>query len=325
MSKPSLIYYEIQDFQKKTLDYIHQHFNVTTLQDPDQDTDEILKSAQVVFAPMGYIFDQNKIERCANLQVIATPTTGTVHIDAEYAKAKNIAICSLKDQKTLLNNITPTAELAWGLVLAATRKIPWAFESLLEGQWIGREFGGKTPKMLSNMTLGVVGLGRLGSWVARYGQAFKMEVFYFDPYVSDNLYARCSSILELAEASDVLSVHVHLTAETEDLIDEIVIAAMSRGSYIINTSRGGVVNEAALLDALKSGHLAGAGLDLLEGEHLPDFKGGLKAHPLINYAKTHDNLVITPKIGGCTVDAWVTTERRVLEMTIDEINKRNAK
>ena len=88
MSKPSLIYYEIQDFQKKTLDYIDQHFNVTTLQDPDQDTDEILKSAQVVFAPMGYIFDQNKIERCANLQVIATPTTGTVHIDAEYAKLK---------------------------------------------------------------------------------------------------------------------------------------------------------------------------------------------------------------------------------------------
>jgi D-3-phosphoglycerate dehydrogenase len=97
---------------------------------------------------------------------------------------------------------------------------------------------------------------------------------------------------------------------------------MKKGSYIINTARGGIVNEDDLLIALKSGHLAGAGLDMLAGEHLPGFKEKLSEHPLVRYAKTHDHLIITPKIGGCTIDAWERTEKHIVDLVINEFGKK---
>jgi D-3-phosphoglycerate dehydrogenase len=97
---------------------------------------------------------------------------------------------------------------------------------------------------------------------------------------------------------------------------------MPKGSYIINTARGGIVNEDALLEALISGHLGGAGLDMLEDEHLPKFKEKLIKNPLIKYANNHDNLIITPKIGGCTMDAWERTERHIVNLIIKELKNR---
>lgn len=321
INKPIVLYYQIQDFRSQTLELMYNLFNVMTVIDPDHDKPELMSMAHVIFAPMGFRFDKKKINLCANLKVIATPTTGTLHIDTDYALGKNISVCSLKDQQTLLNNITPTAELAWGLILSVTRKIHWAYESVLGGRWNCKEFGERTPKMLSNMTLGVLGLGRLGSLVARYGHAFKMKVYYYDPYVENACYIRCGSIIELAKISDILSIHVHLTPKTDNIVNKKVIDSMPKGSFIINTARGGVLNEKALLDALESEHLGGAGLDILKDEHLPGFKTKLKENPLVQYASTHDNLIITPKIGGCTVDAWALTEHRIIDMILEELEK----
>ena len=319
MSKPVLLYYDVLKFQEDNLEYIEKNFELLRLPDPQYDTDEILKRAKVIFAPMGYVLDKRKIDRCRNLQVIGTPTTGEVHIDVDYAKQKQISICSLKDQQAFLSSITPSAELAWGLVLAVTRRIPGVFDSVCEGKWIGREFGRQTPRMLSTMTLGVVGFGRLGSMVARYGSAFKMNVVYYDPFISDDEHTRCNDLYDLARISDIVSVHVHLTKDTERLIGKKFLQSMPGGSFIINTARGGIVDEDALLDALKTGHLAGAGLDMLAGEHLPGFKEQLNEHPLVEYAVNHDNLIITPKIGGCTIDAWGKTERHIVDLIIEEL------
>ena len=322
MNKPTLLYYEISGFQKKTLEYVNKFFSLITLPDPDYDTEEILKEIKVIFTPMGFVFDKCKIDKCENLQIIGSPTTGTHHIDIEYANKRNISICSLKNQQGFLSKITPTAELAWGLVLAVTRQIPRAHNSACEGNWNGRVFGEQTPRMLSAMTLGIIGLGRLGSIVAGYGKAFNMKVFYYDPYANDDRYIRCETLHELAKLSDVVSIHTHLTKETESLVDSEFIRNMPKGSFIINTARGGIVNEEDLLNAMESCHLAGAGLDMLEGEHLPGFKERLSEHPLIRYAKAHDNFIITPKIGGCTIDAWERTEKHIVDLVLNELGEK---
>lgn len=321
-SRPTLVYYELQGFQKTTLEYMHRFFDITTLPDPGCDTADILQKASVVFAPMGFVFGRDKIDACRILEVIATPTTGILHIDHDHARERGISVCSLKNQQEFLSTITCTAELTWGLLLAVVRHLIPAHDSVLEGKWNGRHFGKETPRMLSSMMLGIIGLGRLGSWVARYGNAFGMEVYYYDPYVTVEQYTRCDDLYHLAKSSDIVSVHAHLTKETEGLVDRKFIQCMPRGSFIINTARGGIVDEQALLDGLVSGHLAGAGVDMLAGEHLPGFKQKLSDHPLINYARSHDNLLITPKIGGCTIDAWEKTERHLVDLIIRELEER---
>lgn len=322
MIKPTVLYYAIQDFQEGTLDFIRSKFDIVTLPDPGHDTVEILEEAHVIIAPMGYSFDKNKIDIAKKLQVIGSPTTSTAHIDVDYAKQKNIVICSLQDQQVFLDSITPTAELTWGLILSVIRWIPDSFESVCQGEWSSQDYGKQTPRMLSKMSIGIIGLGRLGRWVAKYAKAFQMDVYYYDPFVSDAQLARCEDLYELARKSDIVTVHVHISKDTKNLIDNKFISAMKKGSYIFNTSRGGIVNESDLLEGLLSGHLAGAGLDMLEGEHLPGFCSGLTDNPLIKYAQSHNNLIITPKIGGCTVDAWEITERRVVELVIEELKKR---
>lgn len=314
VERPTALYYEILDFQADSLELLRAHFDVVSLPDPTHDTAGVLGRARVIFAPMGFLFDRAKIDRCPKLVAIGSPTTGVPHIDAEYAATKGIAVCSLRDQQAFLSTITPTAELAWGMILAVTRRIPWAHESVCAGRWECRHFGQRTPRMLSAMTLGVVGLGRLGSLVAGYGRAFGMPVFYYDPYRGDDRYSRCDSVASLAKASDIVSVHVHATAEAENLIDRTFLEAMPPGSYLVNTARGDVLDEAALLDALDSGHLGGAALDTLRGEHLPGFKERLDEHPLLRYARAHDNLVLTPHYGGSTRDAWERTEARIIEL-----------
>jgi len=301
---------------------MEENFNCVTLPDPEHDTEEVLKKAKVLYAPMGYTFDKEKIDMCSGLRVLGTPTTGELHIDVDYARKGNISICSLRNQKEFLSKITPTAELAWGLLLAVTRQIPRAHNSVCEGNWNGRVFGEQTPRMLSAMTLGIIGLGRLGSIVAGYGKAFNMKVFYYDPYANDDRYIRCETLHELAKLSDVVSIHTHLTKETESLVDSEFIRNMPKGSFIINTARGGIVNEEDLLNAMESCHLAGAGLDMLEGEHLPGFKERLSEHPLIRYAKAHDNFIITPKIGGCTIDAWERTEKHIVDLVLNELGEK---
>lgn len=323
MKKPSILYYETQDFQEPSLDYLKANFNLITLPDPSHDTADILNEAHALFAPMGFVCDKTKIDKCGQLCVIGSPTTGIPHIDENYADLKNIKICSLRDQQSFLAEITPTAELAFGMLIALTRHLPAAFNQVCRGQWDGKYFGTKTPKMMSQMSLGIVGLGRLGTLVAKYGKTFKMKVRYYDPYVECNEYIRCSNLIGLARQSDVISIHVHGTPENEKIINQKFIEEMPRGSVLINTARGNILDEIALLAALESGHLGGAALDTIDGEHLPGFRENLPEHPLLKYANHHDNLLLTPHYGGCTSDAWELTEKHIIDMMINELHERN--
>ena len=143
------------------------------------------------------------MDRCPKLQAIVTNTTGVPHIDVGAAAARGIQVFSLKDEQAFLQTITATAEHTWGLLLALLRRTPWSFQAVLGGKWNRFEFG--APAMLSRLSLGIVGLGRLGTMVARYGAAFGMQVRYHDPYVKApaNRPERKDTIQDLVSVSDV--------------------------------------------------------------------------------------------------------------------------
>jgi D-3-phosphoglycerate dehydrogenase len=237
------------------------------------------------------------LERAARLRWIATASTGTDHLDLPAAEERGIAVLSLKEDREFLNSITATAELTWGLLLATVRRLPWAFAAALEGRWARDEFRGR---QLSGKTLGILGYGRLGTMVADYGLAFRMRVLACDVLpVVPSVGVEMASYERLLAESDVLSLHVHLTEANRGLIDAAALRRLKPGAVLINTSRGGIVDEAALLEALESGRLAGAGLDVIDGE----WRADLDRHPLIAYARSHQNLVISPHIGGVAVEA----------------------
>jgi len=310
--KPVLVYYGMQDLQAGTRELMAQHFEPIEFPDPDQAEPSVLARAEAAFAPMGFRFDKARFDSHPNLKTIGTPTTGIPHIDEKEAEARGIRIRSLREHKDLLATISSTAELGWGMLICLTRRIPQAFESVLARKWEGKRFGAKTPRMLSSMELGVVGLGRLGGFMAGYGRAFCRAVRYFDPHVRSDEYESCADPLELVRKSDIVSIHVHSAPDTIGMVNREFLLAMGQGSFLINTARGDLVDEAALLEALSSGQIGGAALDTLDGEHLPGFKENLFSHPLVKYARENDNLLLTPHYGGCTMDAWAETEIRIV-------------
>lgn len=241
--------------------------------------------------------DRHVLESAGRLKVIATPSTGLDHLDLEAMKERGIELLSLKSDTEFLEQITATAELAWALLLAIVRRLPWAFEAAQHGDWARDRFRGH---QLSGKTLGVLGYGRLGRMMAQYGLAFRMRVLACDIRdVAADSGVEMVPLGRLLAESDVLSVHVHLDEENRGFIGASALNRMKRGAVLINTSRGGIVDEAALLAALESGTLAGAGLDVIEGEWRQD----LERHPLIQYSRTHQNLVITPHLGGVTFES----------------------
>jgi len=320
MPRPKLLYYDILEYDPKVLSLMKANFDVATLPNPEHDRDDILESIEIAMAPLGFRFGKEKIKRCPNLKIIASSTLSVPHIEVEYCRTKGIRVCYLGEERKFLQTITPTAELTWGLIIAITRRIPWAHKAVCSGHWGGRPFGKRTPRMLSNMTLGIVGLGRLGSMVASFGKPLVKEIYYYSPRSVNPDYKRCSTLLELALCSDIISIHAHHTSETEGLINKSFISTMKPNSYIVNTARGAIMDEDALLTGLRSGHLAGAALDVLADEYKPEFKSRLNENPLVQYARTHDNLIITPHYAGATLDAWSKTQTRTLDLILESLD-----
>ncbi|MFN4310051.1 MAG: NAD(P)-dependent oxidoreductase [Ferrovibrio sp.] len=316
MKKSVALYYRTLKYQPENLATLSREFDLITLDSPELDNSEVLARTEVLFAPLGFMVDANKIDACPHLKVIISNTTGHPHIDVDYAHSKGIYVACLKFAQDFLNKITPTAEHTWGLLLALTRNLVPAHRAALAGMWDRRPFGGRA--MLSSLDLGIIGHGRLGTMVARYGKAFGMKVRYYDPYVSESCEGaeRIDTLASLVAQSDVVTVHVPHEKETEGMISADIFKHFRHGSYLINTARGELIDWNALLEALQKGHLSGAALDVFDGEFAPNFVERYTSHPLLLYARKHDNLIITPHIGGSTVDAWRLTESHVIDMAL---------
>ena len=255
----------------------------------------LLTASGLVDASMAVPISDAMIDAAPNLKIISCATTGSDHIARESAQANGIAIHTLREDADLLANLTPAAELSWALLMAVARNLPAAVAHTRAGHWRREDFPGT---MVQGRTLGLVGVGRLGGWMARYAQAFGMSVRGYDPY-QDTLPdgVESATLEDVFAQSDFVSVHVHLSDETRGLVNRALLEAAKPGQILINTSRGAIVDEAALLDGLGSGRIGGAGLDVLDGE--PDTAN----HPLVIYSQSHENVLITPHCGGFSPDA----------------------
>lgn len=153
------------------------------------------------------------------------------------------------------------------------------------------------------------------------------KITFYDPNVApseaDGL-IKVDSLEQLVSGADVITIHIPSEKETYKIFNKELFAKFKKGNFLINTSRGELIDEAALLESLRSGRLAGAALDVFDGEYAINCEEIWQKNPLLDYARTHDNLLITPHIGGSTYDAWELTERRVLDLTINYLKSRDA-
>lgn len=252
----------------------------------------------ILVVQLGLTVDRTVIDAAPRLRWIVTATTGLDHIDAAYAESKNIRILSLRGETAFLRTVTATAELACGLMIALVRRIPAAHASVAGGRWDRAAFVGHS---LTGKTLGIVGRGRLGEMMAAYGAALGMHVVFTDPAVPGGI-----SLEELLRAADVVTLHVHPAPETEGMINARTLALMKPTAVLVNTARSVLVDEAAIIKALEEKKLAGYAADVLEDER--SFTPERASSRMIDYARSHDNLILTPHIGGTTVEARSATD-----------------
>jgi D-3-phosphoglycerate dehydrogenase len=228
------------------------------------------------------------MDRAPNLKVLARAAVGYGNIDVDYATSKGILVFN-----TPALNTNSAAELSVGLLLAAVRKICVADEAMREGKWDRHRFTGTE---LMGKTIGLLGLGNVGHRVARFCHGFEMRVIACDPYIPDETFERHGAekvdLDTLLREADVVSIHVPKNKETNGMISAEGIAKMKDGVVVVNAARGGIIKEKALLDALKSGKVAAAGIDTWEIEPPKD-------NP---FAKL-PNVVMTPHIGASTEEA----------------------
>jgi phosphoglycerate dehydrogenase-like enzyme len=245
---------------------------------------DLLSGAAVVVAMRERTaFDAGVLTSLPDLRLIVTTGMTNAAIDVAAATARGVTVCGTGILAS------PTAGLTWALVLALARRIPAEDLTMHAGGWqtrLGTELAGKT--------FGVIGLGRLGARVARVAQAFEMEVLAWSQNLSADAAISAGvtavSKAELLQRSDVVSLHLRLSDRTTGIIGAADLAVMKPTAWLINTSRGPLVDERALLAALRDGRIAGAGLDVYDEEPLP------ADHPL----RDLDNVVLTPHVGYVT-------------------------
>jgi phosphoglycerate dehydrogenase-like enzyme len=258
--------------------------------------DALLPASDVILdAFMGVPFPAGRLASAGNLKLVVTVSTGADHIDAGSLQKRGIPLLTLADQKQTMRNITPAAEHSWLLLMACARQLRAAVAGVLAGEWNRNVYPGI---MLQGKTVGLVGCGRIGEWMSRYAQGFRMRCIGYDPFIRD--WPATIERVELATllgSADFISVHVPLNDVTRSLLGPEEFRQMKRGVVVVNTSRGEVLDERALEDALRNGTVGAAGIDVLAGE--PD----VRDHPLLRYAREHENLIITPHIGGFSPDA----------------------
>jgi D-3-phosphoglycerate dehydrogenase len=263
-----------------------------------------VSEADILWVRLRTRIDSEVLGAATRLKTIVTPTTGLNHIDLTEAERRGIRVLSLKGETSILRNVRATAEHTIALILALSRRLPQAWRHVREGGWTRDLFVGSE---IFRKTAGIVGYGRLGCLVAGYLACFGARVLVCDrPNASLRAPASIEVVgrEELLRLSDIVSVHVDLNPETAGFFGATEFEQMKPGALFVNTARGELVDEPALLHALRSHRLAGAALDVLGGENA----NGMGSHPLVAYAKDHDNLLITPHIGGCTKESMQMTE-----------------
>jgi len=274
-------------------------------EEPPKKPDELkerIRAADIVIVGWTNL-TKNIIDSAKKLKMISIWATTCHYVDLEAARERGIVVTHVPGYAT-----EAVAEHAFALLLAAIRRLPSADKHVRTGDFDWRPFGGSE---LAGKTLGIIGTGAIGCRVAEIAKAFKMQILGYDKYPNlkkaEEIGMKYVDLYTLLKESDFITLHVTLTSETEGLIGKKEIEAMKKGAVIINTSQGKVINEKALIDALKSGKLSYAGLDVFEEEP------PAKDDPLFKL----DNTILSPHIGFHTVEA----AKRCTDICIDNVVK----
>jgi D-3-phosphoglycerate dehydrogenase len=272
----------------------------TTLAEALHDVDAVIAGTEP--------FGADAISSAANLKIIARTGVGYDSVDVDAATSRGIAVAI-----TPGSNRISVAEHVLALMLNCARLIPQNIESVKSGTWPQ-----KSGRELSGATLGLIGLGSIGKAVARLALAFGMDVIAYDPYMDENFLTetgvRAVPLDVLMRESDFVSPHIFLDETTRHLIGTAALATMKPTAYVINTSRGGVVDENALALAVKTGALAGAALDVVESEPLPSDSA----------LRGVDNILITAHIAGATGEARLRAGLAAADAVINLLNDQPA-
>lgn len=265
------------------------------LLEPVQDADALL----VCFAPV----TGRVVEAARKCRIIARYGIGVDNVDVRTATARGIVVTNVPDYC-----VEEVSDHALALVLACARKVVWMDRRVRAGRWDARD--AVPVRRLSSQVLGLVGFGKIPRLVARKAQAFGLRVLSFDPYVAPSAMRELGvepvGLRELLERSDYVSVHAPLTPQTEGLIDEAALRWMKPTAYLVNTARGRIVDEKALVRALERGWIAGAALDVLPTEPPPP------DDPLLRL----DNVVLTPHVAFYSEESLQELQRKVAEEVV---------
>lgn len=279
------------------------HDVVSAIGVAEHDLPPLLADREAIVLRSGSRITEELLRAAPEVRLIVRAGSGIDNIDLEAARRRGIRVVRVPGPSA-----QAVAELTFALILSLVRKVALADRSIRQGRWIKHQLSGH---LLRGKTLGIVGAGSIGSRVGELGAAWRMRVLGCTLRVSD---ARRLALAELGIAltdldtvvaeADILSVHTPLDATTHRLVDGAFLARMKPGAYLVNTARGGVVDEAALRDALERGHLAGAALDVHETER----DGTIP--PLAEFP----NVVLTPHIGGMALESQSEIGQRIVEI-----------
>ena len=287
-----------REVDPRLADLIDDSFDVIG---PDGTDDSFagISLAHGVIASVGR-YSESVFDRAPALKVVARTGIGVDAVDLDAATDRGIAVCNTPDGPTV-----STAEHAVALILAVAKSLKWSASRLRAGK--DDLYARHEAIELAGTTLGLVGYGRISRRVARAAAAMDMHVVAYDPYLDADAFdvQRADSFGELLKLSDSVSIHVPLTEATRHLFDVEALALMKPDAVLINTSRGGVVDQDALLAAVKQGRLFGAGLDVTDPEPLP------ADHPLLH----HDRIVVTPHVASGTLAG----RRRIFATAVSEV------
>ncbi len=269
---------------------LREHFDVDLgLEWSDEELAERIGAYHGILIRSATKLTAELIERATNLRAIGRAGVGVDNVDVDAATKRGIIVANAPQ-----SNVVTAAEHTMALLLALARNIPQAYVSLTSGKWERSKFSGVE---LYEKTLGIVGFGRIGQLVAARARGFQMRVVAFDPFVSAERYRelgveKAANSEEVYAQADFLTIHLPKTEETKNWLDAAAFARMRDGVRVLNVARGGLIDEAALQDALDSGKVGGAALDVFPSEPTT-------AHPLFGYP----NVIVTPHLGASTAEA----------------------
>lgn len=308
---------EAEDYSREALQILLQ---IGTVDEKNLTQGELLDNIApytIVIVRLGLKVDKAVIDKATHLRFIVSATTGTDHIDVEYAAQKGIQIVCLKGETDFLQSIPSTAEHTWALLLSVLRNIPAAYRHVLEGAWERHLFRGHN---LSGQKIGILGLGRVGRQVARYAGAFGCDTGAYDAYLKEwpmPEVARFHNATSMLQWCDILCIHIPYSADNHHFLNRTMLAHLKTGAVVVNTSRSGIWDERAIVELLQSHQIVALATDVIDNEQTPSLR---TESPLLQYAHDNPQVLITPHIAGATFESMHMTEVFIAKKLINLIN-----